>query len=119
MGQVKYIWSKEYVGKRLGPEIPEEGNRVRPYDDTFYSKIETLPHARIQEIQEEKLLFLVKYAYENSLFYKKKWDEAKVRPSDIKSLSDITKLPILKQKDFEKDQAENPPFGTAPTCPPN
>ena len=52
MGQVKYIWSKEYVGKRLGPEIPEEGNRVRPYDDTFYSKIETLPHARIQEIQE-------------------------------------------------------------------
>jgi len=119
MGQVKYIWTEDYVGKRLGPEIPEEGNRVKSYDDTFFSRIETLPYSRIKEIQEEKLLFLVKYAYENSLFYKKKWDEAKVKPSDIKSLSDITKLPILKQKDFEKDQVENPPFGTAPTCPPN
>ncbi|MDY6863550.1 MAG: hypothetical protein SV062_11270 [Thermodesulfobacteriota bacterium] len=119
MEKVKYIWTEEYVGKRLGPEIPEEGYRGSAFNDKFFSKIETLPIERIKEIQEEKLLFLVKYAYNNSAFYKKQWDEAKVKPSDIKSLSDVTKLPILKQKHFEKDQAEKPPFGTAPTRPAN
>lgn len=119
MSGVKYIWTEDLVGKRLGPEIPEEGNRAKPYDDKYFSRIETLPYDRIKEIQEEKLLFLVKYAYENSAFYKKQWDKAKVKPSDIKGLADVTKLPILKQKHFEKDQAENPPYGTAPTIPAN
>ncbi len=115
--KVKYIWTEEYVGKRLGPEIPEEEDRTRPYSEDFWSRVETLPLSRIKEIQLEKLQFLVKFSYENSPFYHKKWDEAKVRPSDIKKLEDVTKLPILRQRDFEKDQEASPPWGTALTSP--
>lgn len=118
MGKLTYIWTNEYVGGRIGPEIEEEGDRTKPFSDKYWSKVETLPLKRLKEIQEEKLLFLVRYAYEKSPFYRRKWDAAKVHPNDIKGLDDITKLPLLTQKDFEKDQEENPPWGTAPTSPP-
>jgi phenylacetate-CoA ligase len=119
MERVKYIWSDDYVGERHGPVIPEEGDRTKPYSDKYWSKVETLPMSRIREIQLEKLIYLIKFAYENSAFYRKRWDEMKIKPSDIKSLEDIVKLPILKKEDFERDQVEYPPYGTVPTSSPN
>lgn len=44
--------------------------------------------------QLEGLKFTVDHAYNGSQFYKEKFDEAGVKPSDIKSLEDITRLPF-------------------------
>jgi len=119
MGRVKYFWSEEFTGKRIGPDIPEEGDRTKPFSDKYWSEIEVLPHQRIKEIQWKRFEVLLKFVYENSPFYRRKWDEAKVKPSDIKSLEDIVKLPIITKQDCAKDREEHPPYGTIATSPPH
>jgi len=119
MSPVSYFWPEEVMGKRLGPEIEEEGDRTRPYSEQFWSVVETLSMDKIKEIQWKRLEFLLKFAYENSLFYRKKWDEAGVKPSDIKGLEDLPKLPIITKADCAKDREENPPFGTIATTSPD
>lgn len=115
--QVKYLWTDEAVGERVGPDVLEEANRARPYSDKFWSGVEALPLERLKEIQLQRLKFLLSYTYERSQFYRELWDGKKLKPSDVKSVKDLAKFPIVTKYDFEKDQAARPPFGTAPTCP--
>ena len=62
----------------------------------FYDeKIETMSRAELNELQLERLKKAVKYAYENSAFYTKMFDNAKIKPEDIKSLDDLRKIPFI------------------------
>jgi len=117
--QVKYLWTEGMVGNRLGPEISEEGDRSGPASDKFWCRVETLPTEKLRDIQLERLRFLLAFTYERSQFYRELWDSKKVKPSDVKSLEDLHKLPIVTKHDFERDQNAHPPFGTAPTSPPH
>ena len=117
--KVKYLWNEEMVGERLGLDIAEEGDRSRAASDDIWCGVETVPLARLKEIQLERLKFLLSFSYERSRFYRELWDSKKVKPSDVKSLKDLAKLPVVTKYDFEKDQAAHPPFGVAPTSPPN
>ncbi|WP_305064330.1 phenylacetate--CoA ligase family protein [Methanococcoides sp.] len=63
-------------------------------------QIERMPVEELKEIQGEKLCNLVKYVYEHSPFYRKRFDDAGIRPEDIKSLDDVTKLPFTYKKDL-------------------
>ena len=58
-----------------------------------------LPKER-ELLQLERLQYIVKYAYERVPYYKKSFDSAKVKPSDIKTLNDITKLPFTSKDDL-------------------
>ena len=57
-------------------------------------KIETMPIDEMRKLQGERLQSLVAHAYEKSAVYKRKFDEAGVKPSDINTLEDIVKLPL-------------------------
>lgn len=61
-------------------------------------QIERMPVDELKKLQGEKLCNLVKYVYEHSPFYRKRFDDAGVRPEDIKSLDDVTKLPFTYKK---------------------
>ncbi|MDD5455927.1 MAG: phenylacetate--CoA ligase [Candidatus Margulisbacteria bacterium] len=63
-------------------------------------KDETLPSDELKKLQSKRLQTLVKRVYENVPFYKKKMDELKVKPSDIKSIKDISKLPFTTKDDM-------------------
>lgn len=71
-------------------------------------KIESMPRAELEKIQLERLQKAVKRVYENVKYYRDKMDNAGVKPSDIKSLSDISKLPFTTKADLR----DNYPFGT-------
>ena len=58
-------------------------------------------------LQSERLVNLVKYVYDNVEFYRKRMDEAGVKPSDIKGIEDITKLPYTTKDDLR----DTYPFG--------
>ena len=73
----------------------------------IFSEIESAERSKIEEVQLKRLKHIVKYAYDNVPFYKKKYDEAGVRPEDIKDLSDITKLPFTTKQDLR----DNYPYG--------
>lgn len=66
----------------------------------FQEEIETASREQIEKIQHDGLLDVVKRVYENVPYYRKKMEEAGVKPEDIKELSDITKLPFLTKDDL-------------------
>jgi len=70
-------------------------------------KIESMPSEKLKELQLKRLKELINRVYANNKYYKKKLNEAKVKPSDIKSLKDIEKLPFLTKNDLR----EYYPFG--------
>lgn len=57
--------------------------------------------------QTERLRAILRRAYKNVPYYKKRFDEYKVKPGDIRSLKDISKLPFTTKADLR----EGYPFG--------
>src|SRR5262245_31273894 len=57
--------------------------------------LETASRARIAEIQEEKLRALIPFLYEESAFYRERLRAAKLTPADIRSISDLPKIPVV------------------------
>ncbi|MBI5681426.1 MAG: phenylacetate--CoA ligase [Methanobacterium sp.] len=53
-----------------------------------------------EKLQLERLKDVVKRAYENVPYYKKRFDELNIKPSDIKTLKDIEKLPFTEKSDL-------------------
>jgi phenylacetate-CoA ligase len=68
---------------------------------------EKMSRGELEKLQLERLKALVAYAYEKSPFYQRTIKEKGIKPSDIKKLSDITKLPFTSKLDFR----DNYPFG--------
>ncbi|HMK45695.1 MAG TPA: phenylacetate--CoA ligase [Methanocella sp.] len=68
--------------------------------DFWNSRIERAPLEELQEIQLRKLRHLVDNVYRNSHFYRRRLDNAGVRPDDIKKLGDVAKLPFTYKKDL-------------------
>ena len=66
----------------------------------FNEEIETMPTDQLKEMQLKLLQELVKNTYRDSGFYRKKMDDAGVKPEDIKTLDDIRKLPFMKKTDL-------------------
>ena len=86
-----------------------------PSPDSPYwnEELETMdPREREKKIILPKLQKQLKYAYERSPFYRKKWDDARVRPQDIRSLEDFERIPFVTKDEIRQDQMENPPFGS-------
>ncbi|MGB9978067.1 phenylacetate--CoA ligase family protein [Methanobacterium sp.] len=53
-----------------------------------------------EALQLKRLQAVVKRAYENVPYYRKRFDEAGVKPEDIKNLKDIEKLPFTTKTDL-------------------
>lgn len=69
----------------------------------YYQKeIETASREQIRAWQDERLVSTVKRVYENVEYYRKKMDEAGVKPEDIKSVDDLHKLPFLTKDDLRE-----------------
>lgn len=74
----------------------------------FWQKdIETLDRKSIQEMQTERLRTLIARVYESVPFYRKRFDEAGIRPEQIKTLGDIERIPFTRKSDMR----DNYPFG--------
>ncbi|MCQ2145452.1 MAG: phenylacetate--CoA ligase [Bacteroidales bacterium] len=69
--------------------------------------IECMPREDMRKLQSERLVKIVKTCYEKVPFYKKKMDELGVKPEDIKSIDDISKLPFTTKTDLRDEY----PFG--------
>ena len=79
--------------------LRRDGIHVQPYlsqllDSQYWSEQRLLDH------QLGKLQELSSYVYETSPFYRRRFDEAGLHPSDIDSTDDIAALPILTKNDI-------------------
>ncbi len=73
------------------------------YDD----EMETLPREALEALQLKRLQNTVERVYNLVPFYRRKFEEAKVKPEDIKSLDDLKRLPFTTKQDLR----DNYPFG--------
>jgi phenylacetate-CoA ligase len=69
--------------------------------------IETASRDELAALQLERLKWSLTHAYENSPVYRRKFDEAGVHPSELKTLADISRFPFTTKKDLR----DNYPFG--------
>ncbi len=72
----------------------------------IWNKVETCSRSEMQSIQLGRLQKTVSDVYDNNPVYKMKLDEVGVKPSDIKSLDDIRRLPFTVKDDLR----DNYPF---------
>jgi len=79
----------------------------------FDAKIETMPRTEIEAMQTLALKRVIENAYANAGLVRKKWDEAGVKPADINSLADFSRLvPFITKDDIRDYRAETgDPFG--------
>lgn len=73
----------------------------------YNKEMETLSRTELENLQSERLVKLVKRVYDNVPAYRKKMDAINLKPSDIKSVSDLSKLPFTTKQDLR----DNYPFG--------
>lgn len=56
---------------------------------------------KLRKFQEKRLQSVVNYAYHFVPFYHEKFRKAQIRPGDIRSLEDLSKLPLIKKRDLK------------------
>lgn len=64
------------------------------------SAMDFLPREQLRRIQSQRLAEIVKLAYERVPLHRKRMDELGVKPADIKSIDDISKLPFTQKATF-------------------
>src|SRR3954466_6372591 len=69
--------------------------------------IETASRDELAALQLERLKWSLNHAYENSPVYRRKFDEAGVHPSELKTLADLARFPFTTKKDLR----DSYPFG--------
>ena len=69
--------------------------------------MECMDRESMKKLQLERLQKTVKTCYDKVPFYRKKFDKMGIKPEDIKSLEDITKLPFTTKYDLRDEY----PFG--------
>ncbi|MGH2522506.1 MAG: phenylacetate--CoA ligase family protein [Anaerolineales bacterium] len=83
----------------------------------FDKTTETLPRERLASLQVEKLQSLLDELWERNAFYTAKMKAAGVRPEAIRSLADLSRLPLTTKHELMADQAAHSPFGSNLTYP--
>ena len=81
-------------------------------------EMETLPRKKLEELQLQRFRELMVYVYERSPMYKKKYDDAGIKPSDIRTLDDILQVPFTVKEELRESQVQHPPWGDFNCVPP-
>lgn len=73
----------------------------------FDAELESMPRGQLRRLQDERLQEMVSTAYEQVPFYRQQFDEAGVKPADIRSVEELPRLPLTRKTDLR----DNYPFG--------
>lgn len=73
----------------------------------YNEEFETLPREALEALQLKRLQQTVQRVYHTVGFYKTAFDEAGVKPDDVRSLADLSRLPFTTRQDLR----DNYPFG--------
>jgi phenylacetate-CoA ligase len=73
----------------------------------YNEEFETMPREALEALQLKRLQNLVKRVYDKVPFYKKRLNDAGLKPGDIQSLDDLKRLPFT----YKNDLRDNYPFG--------
>jgi phenylacetate-coenzyme A ligase PaaK-like adenylate-forming protein len=61
------------------------------------------PAARIREYQDRELRRLIEHAYRTVPYYRRRFDDLKLKPDDVKTIEDLQKLPLLTKENVREN----------------
>jgi phenylacetate-CoA ligase len=88
---------EENMGKKESRPLPHE--------------LERMPSKERQKHLEERMREIIAYAYEKAPAVKERFDNAGVKPADIRTIKDLEKIPMVRKDDLIALQKADPPFG--------
>ncbi len=74
-------------------------------------ELECLERKQLQLYQLQKLRVQLKHVYTNSPFYKRKFDEAGIKPEDIRAMDNVREIPFTEKEELRLSQEKFPPWG--------
>lgn len=77
-----------------------------------------MPRERLAVLQLEKLQAMLAELWGRNGFYTDKLKKAGVGPDEVRTLANLSRLPLTTKHELTADQAAHPPFGTNLTYPP-
>ncbi|MEE2995933.1 MAG: AMP-binding protein [Pseudomonadota bacterium] len=87
-----------------------------PANDHYWSpRLDTASRDELTAIQNDKLAAVTPFLYENSPFYRARFDRLGLAPTDIATVDDLPKWPVLDKSEMMEDATANPPYGTYTT----
>ena len=82
------------------------------------AETETMDRADLQRLQIERFAERMEYVYRRSAMYRRKFDEAGIRPRDIRGIEDVRRVPFTVKEELRESQARHPPWGEFLCVPP-
>ncbi|WP_101909539.1 phenylacetate--CoA ligase family protein [Marasmitruncus massiliensis] len=73
----------------------------------YRDPIECAPLGELRALQSYRLIKTVRHVYENVPFYRDRFDKLGLKPEDIRSVDDLSKLPFT----YKQDLRDNYPYG--------
>jgi phenylacetate-CoA ligase len=70
-----------------------------------------MPAAEREALVLERIRQVMAYAWARAPFYRRKWEQAGIHPSSVRSLQDFERVPVVTKAELRRAQEEDPPFG--------
>jgi phenylacetate-CoA ligase len=83
--------------------------------DMWSPRLDAVSRDELISIQNEKLNAAIPFLYENSAFYRRRFERFGMLPSDIRSVDDLHKWPVVDKAEMMADAEKHPPYGTYTT----
>lgn len=94
------------------PPVYDESYFPPAHSRYWFETRETMPAGDRERAILARLQEMCRYAYAQSPFYRRKWDEAGFHPDHLKSFEDFeSKVPVVRKTDLREAQSRMPPFG--------
>jgi phenylacetate-CoA ligase len=106
--ETRAAWLSTIRKFRYDPDRPATAEVWSP-------RLDTASRDELLAIQSEKLRVAVPFLYENSAFYRRRFDRLGLIPSDFRSVEDLVKWPVVEKAEMMADVTEHPPYGTYTT----
>lgn len=87
---------------------------IRPttsVENKYWSVAEVMPRKEMKALQLARLLEQVNYAWNQSPYYHREWEENGFHPGKLQTLADIKDIPFFSKEELRKSQVEQPPYG--------
>ena len=96
---MKPIFLEEWIHKRIGDEVRKDA----ALNDFLGENNGEFCRAILEKFKIYKLQKILEYVYERSPFYREVFEKHQIRPTEVRSLSDLSKIPFTQPKDILDD----------------
>ena len=93
------------------PTRYDKAYRPRQDEPDWLPELERADPAERDQVIFAKLTAQLRYAWEKSPFYRRKWQAAGVSPDSLRRLEDLSRFPVVQKHELRAAQASQPPFG--------